>query len=105
MFNKTNLRLKNSWKYKGKDWWDWEAFLDDQGSGELSNVEFVEYILHPTFPEPIRKIRDKTNGFRLKSGGWGVFPLKAFVHTKDGKKLKLEHNLKLQQEPEHGETK
>ena len=104
MLYKTNLKLKNSWNYKGKDWWDWEAFLDDQGSGELSNVEYVEYILHPTFPEPVRKIRDKKNGFRLKTGGWGVFSLKAFVHTKDGKKYKLEHFLTLQQKPEHGET-
>jgi transcription initiation factor IIF auxiliary subunit len=100
------LKLRNRWHYKGiqegSDWWDWEAFLDDGGSGELFNVNYVEYILHPTFPHPIRKITNPQDGFVLKSTGWGTFMLIAFVHTKDGRKMKLTHQLVLNHEPIEG---
>jgi transcription initiation factor IIF auxiliary subunit len=98
------LKLKNSWFYKGDDWWDWEAFIDDEGSGELSNVDYVEYVLHPTFPNPLRKITNPQGGFRLKTSGWGPFYLKAFVHYKDvGKKPEpLELLLNLYTDPMQG---
>ena len=105
------LKIRNRWHYKGRDiqaenrfWWDWEAFLDDSGSGELSNVDYVEYILHPTFHQPIKKITNPLGGFVLKAAGWGTFMLKAFVYTKDGKKMKLTHELELNLKPEEGIT-
>jgi transcription initiation factor IIF auxiliary subunit len=97
-----SLRLRNTWNYKGDDWWEWEAFLDDEGSGELSNVKFVEYVLHETFPNPIRRIASPAEGFRLKTSGWGTFDLKAFVHYKDGKKVRLQHEIQLEYKPEKG---
>ena len=101
------LKIRNRWHYKGdlhKDWFDWEAFLDDSGSGELSNVDYVEYILHPTFPNPIRRISNPQGGFVLKTTGWGIFTLKAFVYTKNGKKIRLTHELELKYEPKEGIT-
>ncbi len=99
------LKLRNKWKYEGKDWWAWEAFLDDSGSGELANVNYVEYVLHPTFPNPVRKVTNPKGGFVLKTSGWGFFLLKAFVHTKDGRKQKLTHLLELKQDPPEGTSK
>jgi transcription initiation factor IIF auxiliary subunit len=99
------LKLRNSWKYIGDndgDWWEWKAFLDDFGSGELANVESVEYVLHPTFPEPVREVDDPDDGFALETGGWGEFKLKAFVHLKDGEKIKLTHDLVLKDKPKTG---
>jgi transcription initiation factor IIF auxiliary subunit len=96
------LRLRNRWKYEGGDWWAWEAFLDDDGSGELKKVNFVEYVLHPTFPKPIRRVDNPRGGFVLETGGWGDFTLKAFAHMKDGTKKKLEHDLQLYYEPKKG---
>ncbi len=102
------LKLRNRWHNKGiqegSDWWDWEAFLDDSGSGELSNVDYVEYILHPTFPHPIKKITNPQGGFVLNATGYGIFLLKAFVYTKDGKQMKLTHELELNYEPKEGPT-
>ena len=98
------LKLRNDWKYKGNDWWEWGAFLDDGGSGELSNVECVEYVLHETFPEPVCRIDKPDGGFRLDTGGWGTFMLKVFVYSKDGKKIKLEHNIQLQHDPPNGQS-
>ncbi len=99
------LKLRNRWHYKENDWWDWEVFLDDSGSGELSNVAYVEYVLHPTFLNPVRKISDSKGGFVLKTSGWGIFMLKAFVHTKDRRKIKLKHELELHIVPKQGITK
>ena len=98
------IRLRNSWKYSGEDRWDWEAFLDDGGSGELSNIAYVEWVLHPTFPKPVRTVSEPEGGFALKTNGWGTFELKAFAYTKDGRKLKLTHPLQLRYEPLQGTT-
>jgi len=96
------LKLRNSWNYEGKDWWQWSAFLDDGGSGELDKIKFVEYVLHETFPDPIRRIDSREDGFELKTGGWGTFELKAFVHFKDGTKKRLSHEIKLEYDPKRG---
>lgn len=99
------LRIRNNWKYTGNDKWDWEAFIDDGGSGELRNVQYVEYVLHPTFPNPIRRVNDRNHKFLLKTGGWGTFLLKAFVYFQDGRKIKLEHEIRLEYEPVSGTTR
>lgn len=100
------LRIRNKWHYRGiiggRQRWAWEAFLDDNNSGELSNIKYVEYIMHPTFPFPKKKIIKPEGGFALKTGGYGSFNLEAIVYTKDGKKKKLTHLLKLEVNPENG---
>lgn len=98
------LKLKNRWNYKGDDRWRWEAFLDDEGSGELGEVESVEYVLHPTFVNPIRRIVDPEGGFALKTEGWGEFNLKAFAQLKDGTKKTLSHSVRLEHDPPTGVT-
>ncbi|MCU0359745.1 MAG: hypothetical protein MUF75_03345 [Bacteroidia bacterium] len=99
------LRIRNNWNYVGEDQWDWEAFIDDSGSGELNNIAYVEYVLHPTFIHPIRKIENRKNKFMLETNGWGTFKLKAFVYKKDGSKIKLEHEIELKYDPKKGTTK
>ena len=97
-----NLNIKNNWKYIGNDKWDWEVFIDDKGSGELTEVESVEYILHPTFPNPVINVTDPEEGFRLKLKGWGTFDIKAFIYKKNGEKEKLIHHIELKYEPKTG---
>lgn len=100
------IRIRNRWHYIGKsknyDRWDWEAFLDNDGLKQSNNIDYVEYVLHPTFSNPIRKITDSKDGFTIRATGYGPFMLRAFVHTKDGKNKKLTHVLKLEQEPTEG---
>ncbi|MBI4338697.1 MAG: hypothetical protein HY680_01945 [Chloroflexi bacterium] len=99
------LKLRNTWQYQGEDRWDWTAYLDDQGSGELSDVEFVEYVLHPTFPKSIVKVSNPKGGFALTTNGWGAFTLVAFVHMTDGTRRKLSHELELAYEPVAGKSR
>ena len=98
------LELKNRWRYVGDDRWDWEAFIDDGGTGELSQVGSVQYVLHPTFRNPIRTVTDPSGGFVMKTNGWGTFTMKAFVQKKDGAQVKLAHNVVLSYEPPQGVT-
>lgn len=99
------LRIRNDWKYEFEDWWKWGAFLDDSGTGDLEKVDYVEYILHPTFKNPVRKITDRGSGFRLSTSGWGVFLLRAIVHFKDGSTRNLSHSLVLRRDPATGVSK
>jgi transcription initiation factor IIF auxiliary subunit len=96
------MRIRNRWKYAGNDRWDWEAFLDDGGTGLLDDVRSVDYVLHPTFPKPLRAITTRDNQFAMQSNGWGTFELKAFVNMKDGSRKKLVHQVELCDDPAEG---
>lgn len=100
-----SLKLKNDWRYVGDDHWDWELYLDSDNPAELEQVKSVKYILHPTFTNPVRTISDSSEGFRLKTNGWGTFDTKAFVYLKNGEKIKLEHELELSYDPKLGTSK
>ncbi len=99
------LKLKNAWDYKGTEQterWDWTAFVDDKGTGELAEVEYVEYVLHPTFAKSVVRVTNPEGGFALRTNGWGVFTLTAFVTKKNGARVKLVHELELAHEPPVG---
>ena len=85
-----SLSLKNTSSYAGKeggtDWWEWTAHIDCTSPDSLDDIMYVEYHLHPTFKNPVRRVHTKGGGFPLKSTGWGVFELKAKVVFKDSNK-------------------
>ncbi|MGD9367641.1 MAG: hypothetical protein PVH87_18215 [Desulfobacteraceae bacterium] len=84
-------------KYEGDNWWKWAVWIEG-ADDTLDLIEFVEWTLHPTFPNPIRKTHDRKNKFRIDTGGWGVFEIRACVMMKDGSKTKLRHDLRLTRE-------
>ena len=81
-------------KYEGDDWWRWAVWIESEDEA-LDMIDFVEWTLHPTFPNPVRKIRDRSSKFRLETGGWGVFQIIARLQMKNGRQIKLRHYLKL----------
>lgn len=81
-------------KYEGEDWWEWAVWIEAPAAA-LDQVESVEWVLHPSFPHPVRKTTERSRKFRLDTAGWGVFPIKAKVLLKDGQLLKLMHQLEL----------
>ncbi len=76
--------------------WDWTVFI--RGSEEdLARVQCVEYTLHPTFPDPVRTVCRRGEGsqaFPLSTNGWGTFVVRIRVLLKDGKDMKLSHQLR-----------
>jgi transcription initiation factor IIF auxiliary subunit len=80
--------------YEGDDWWSWAVWVEGPAKA-LDLVDFVEWVLHPTFPNPVRKIKDRASKFRLETGGWGEFRVIARVRMQDGTQTKLRHDLEL----------
>ncbi len=86
------MKIKQTDKYDGDDWWRWSVWLDD---ANLSQIDKVVWKLHPTFPEPELEATDRGNNFRIDASGWGGFVVKADVHLKDGTTKTLRHELEL----------
>lgn len=92
---------KGSWLAEGifkredsADWWKWSVWIEGPEE-ELDQIDHVVYILHPTFPNPVRTCSDRASKFRLDAFGWGTFRIYAKVISKDGTELKLQHDLVL----------
>jgi hypothetical protein len=81
-------------RFVGDDWWKWSVWIEASDS-RLRTVESVTYHLHPTFPNPVVVVRDRASKFRLSSGGWGEFEIKADVRLKDGSTESTRHWLGL----------
>ena|SRR3989442_13116812 len=90
----TEFEIFQASEYQGDDWWQWQVWLEGSDD-DLDHVEFVQWTLHPTFPDPIRKSHDRLHKFQLKTGGWGTFPIRALVQMTDGTTRRLSHYLKL----------
>ena len=88
------MEIRQSEEYVTENWWKWSVWLE-ASPAELDQVESVEWRLHPTFPNPIRRVTDRATKFRLETGGWGVFIIHAVVQLKDGKTERLRHRLQL----------
>ncbi len=78
----------------GKAYYEWRVFVDEPAS-VLRTIEQVDYVLHPTFPEPFRTSRDRDKAFELVSSGWGEFSIVITVHFTNGKEAKTGYYLSL----------
>lgn len=86
------LQVKNTSTYKGNGRWNWTIFIDGSNY-ELNEISFVEYKLHPTFKNPIRKATNRENGFALSTNGWGTFVVKVKIHYLNQRIRELDHQL------------
>ena len=93
------LRIEQSSTYKGEDWWEWSVWVEGTPA-ELDSLEAVTYHLDPTFPDPVRRVTDPADKFRLDSASWGTFTIKADLHRKDGQSLRRSHDLRLEPAPD-----
>jgi len=73
--------VQSNKKRETEDRWDWEVHVAGEEK-ELDEIEYVEYTLHQTFPNPIRRISNRATGFQLKTSGWGTFTLYIRIHYK-----------------------
>lgn len=71
---------------KGKPYYDWKVFVrlnKDHKFKIESIIESVTFSLHPTFPNPDRKIKAVTNNeFSMGTSGWGTFDIDIKVEFK-----------------------
>jgi transcription initiation factor IIF auxiliary subunit len=88
------MKIEQDFKYQGDHWWKWSVWIE-ASDDDLDGVDHVVYILHPSFPNPIRTVKDRASKFRLEMAGWGVFDVHAKVVSKNGQATKLTHPLTL----------
>jgi transcription initiation factor IIF auxiliary subunit len=70
----------------GYDWYKWCVFVDEDET-ILNEIDYVEYLLHKTFPKPKRIVKDRETKFALESEGWGEFYIFITIFfTKNGEK-------------------
>lgn len=78
----------------GRTYYQWRVFLDEPQS-VLDTIADVQYLLHPTFPEPLQVRSDPNNKFALETSGWGEFTILITVRYKDGSEEKSSYDLDL----------
>lgn len=77
------------------DWYRWKVFVDSPPN-VLEQIKEVEYLLHSTFPDPRRVVRDKSTAFTLELAGWGSFDMLVTVRYINGKEERLRYFLDLE---------
>ena len=85
-------RVSEHTLYDDRQSYEWSLEIDE-AKAILEKVDFVRYLLHPTFPQPERIIRDRKSNFRLDSIGWGIFTVTIEVHFVDGSVARTNHDL------------
>ncbi len=99
-----SIRVEQAATRRGQDSWDWSVWLE--GTDEvLDQIESAEYVLHPTFPNPVREMSNRANNFRLNARGWGEFMIHVNIHLKDGETVRYDHWLKLRDDTYQAPTK
>jgi transcription initiation factor IIF auxiliary subunit len=89
-----SLSLRQDDRYMENGFWNWSVWIDGS-QDELGAIDHVTYILHKTFPNPVREIYDRHTNFRLETSGWGTFTIYANAILRDGQRVPLQHELVL----------
>ena len=88
------IEVSQTASYMDAHWWKWSVELKCPKE-ELDGIAYVEYTLHPTFPEPVQRVTNRHTNFRLNASGWGEFMIHVLVVYKNGRTKKLDHWLEL----------
>lgn len=91
-----SLEIHQAASFAGDGYWKWSVWIDGPDA-ELDQVQSVEWVLHPTFPNPIVQATQRQDKFRIEASGWGAFEINAHVSTNDGRTQHLKHWLRLEE--------
>lgn len=67
-----NNYAKETRKLYGKTYYRWRVFVDEP-ENVLKTIEEIEYLLHPTFSEPLQIRDNRGDKFAIEATGWGEF--------------------------------
>ena len=78
-----------------ENYWNWSVWID-ASKEVIEQINYVEYILHSSFPNRVRTRSSKRDHFKLSSKGWGEFTIFVRIYMHDSTEPSLySHNLKL----------
>jgi transcription initiation factor IIF auxiliary subunit len=93
-----NIKFNNFARYtglkNGQDWYEWLVYVDESNE-ILDEIKSVEYLLHRSFPNPLRKRTNREKNFSLESSGWGEFTMRITVFFKNGQRIETSYYLDL----------
>jgi len=67
---------------QGRNYYNWRVFVDEPVQ-VLSQIAEVQYMLHPTFPNPFQVRSNPNDQFALENIGWGQFTIQIMIRFKD----------------------
>jgi len=76
------------------DYYQWKVFVNEDDD-VLNKIEHIRYLLHQTFPNPLRMVNDRKTKFALTSSGWGSFMIIITIRFKDGTEEETQYFLDL----------
>jgi hypothetical protein len=88
----SSIKTKNTSTRVKDGRWDWTVFIDTDPV-TMARIDCVEYTLHKTFPNPVRKRCNPKDKFALNTNGWGTFRVKVKLMFKNGSEKLLFHDL------------
>jgi transcription initiation factor IIF auxiliary subunit len=88
---------------KGKEHYNLGLWIDG-AERELDQINYVEYELHPTFKNRVRKSTNRKNSFSITFWTWGMFDININIHMHSGQVISLIHKLKYSLPADSGEN-
>ena len=79
------IAINNTASLSGRSgYYNWTVFVaaDD---ATLNSIDHVDYLLHPTFPNPQVSSNNRSSKFSYSSTGWGEFEIKVKIVFKNGR--------------------
>ena len=61
----------------------------------LNEIKSVEYLLHRSFPNPLRERTNRDQLFSIESSGWGEFTMMITIFLENGSRIDTPYNLDL----------
>jgi hypothetical protein len=89
---KVNNYSKIIGKFNNRTFYRWRVFVDEPDQ-ILNTIAEVQYLLHPTFPNPLRVQTDPKAKFALETVGWGQFLIEITIKYKDKSTANMEYSL------------
>jgi transcription initiation factor IIF auxiliary subunit len=92
-----DITASNTSRFLGNGRWEWTVYIKASPQ-VLREIDCVEYTLHPTFPQPVRrvcKVGDSRRPFGLTASGWGAFQIRIRVFMRGRSPVELTHELQL----------
>ena len=87
-----DIRIANTANRKGASQYEWKIYVVAD-SNVLDAIRSVEYLLHPSLPDPVRKSETRSEDFAITFDGSSEFNVIATIEYTDGRKQILEHFL------------
>ena len=89
------IEMRQSSEYVGHNRWNWSIWIDAPAT-VMNDIEYVDYKLHSSYTDPLRRRTNRDENFRLSGNGWGEFTITAEIKPQDGKAFTKRHWLTLE---------